>query len=380
MTGYSMLTAILWCNAFIVMGALLRRRNRFIIRFSMLPVICLVFFSIFRLLCSVELPHTTVVRSTVILPAVIDFCTAPLVVLGSGRTISLAGLLAVIWAGGFVYWILAYCVQSIRLYHQIAAVPGTDNPRIRSALHAVMAASGKKTAVKVITSAEIATPLVTGFFRPVIFLPDTAFSDHELTHILLHEWTHFLHKDTWVKLAMYLILSVFWWNPLIHLLYRDLDHILEIQCDLTLTANFDAAKRIQYLTSITRVIECALTRKIPLNSSPHAAQLISTRCAAQIKQRFHLVLDAEPKKQRRAQSLLICGMILLALGFSYAFVVQPTGFPTIEPGYDDNFFVTPENAYLLTNEDGSYALYVDGKYKLQVQQIQAEPYVSLPIK
>ncbi|MCB8815354.1 M56 family metallopeptidase [Desulfosporosinus shakirovi] len=380
-TAYSVFMAILWCNVFICVVALIRRRDSFIIYFSIFPLLFLVFASIFRLLCSIELPITTVIRSEVILPAVIDSFTKPLFIVGnSDSTINIATILIVIWAGGCFYHIQQYIRSLIRFNKRIANVPGTSEPQILIAVNEIITESGKSHPVKIIKSTEVISPMVTGFFQPVIFLPDIELSDSELKNILLHEWTHFLHKDAWVKLMMYVILSVFWWNPLIHLLNKDLDHILEIRCDLKLTAQWDMEKRFYYLENITKFIKWTRCKKSLLDTPSHATALISTKSSSKIEQRFNLVLNTELPKQYPLPSLLICGLTLLVLGFSYIFVFQPAGFPTAEPEYEDFYMVTPENAYLIINEDNTYSLYVDGQYKLKLKTIASEPYLTLPIK
>ncbi|EHL07555.1 peptidase, M56 family [Desulfitobacterium hafniense DP7] len=379
-TAYSVLTAILWCNIFIGVVALIRRRDSFIIHFSIFPLLFLVFASIFRLLCSIELPITTVIRSEVILPTVIDSFTKPLVVMGSSAsTVNIATILIVIWAGGCLYHIQKYIRSLIRFNKRIAAVPGTSDPQILSAVNEIVDESRKRRHVKIIKSTEIISPMVTGFFKPVILMPDIELSDSELKDILLHEWTHFLHKDAWVKLMMYVILTVFWWNPLIHLLNKDLDHILEIRCDLKLSAQWDKEKRFHYLENITKIVRWARHRKSLLDTPSHVTALISTKSSSKIEQRFNLVLNTESPKRYSLPSLLICGSMLLVLGFSYTFVLQPAGFPTAEPGYDF-FVIKPENAYLISNEDGTYSLYVDDQYRINLTTIDSEPYLALPIK
>jgi len=44
--------------------------------------------------------------------------------------------------------------------------------------------------------------------------------------------------------------------------------------------------------------------------------------------------------------------------------------------------VTPENAYLLDNADGTYALYIDEEFFMSItkEEITYEPYTSLEIK
>lgn len=379
-TAYSVFMAILWCNVFIGVVALIRRRDSFIIHFSIVPLLFLVFASIFRLLCSIEFSITTVIRSEVILPAMIDSFTKPLFIMDSNDSaVNIATILIVIWAGGCFYHIQKYVRQLIRFNKKIAVVPGTSEPQILSAVNEIIAESEKSYPVKIIKSTEIISPMVTGFFKPVIFLPDIELSDSELKNILLHEWTHFLHKDAWVKLVMYAILSIFWWNPLIYLLNKDLDHILEIRCDLKLSAQWDTEKRFHYLENITKIIKWARCKKSLLDTPSHATALISTKSSSRIEQRFILVLNTESAKRHSLPSLLICGLMLLVLGFSYTFVLQPAGFPTTEPGYDF-FVIKPENAYLISNEDGTYSLYVDDQYRINLTAIESEPYLSLPIK
>ncbi|HZK85660.1 MAG TPA: M56 family metallopeptidase [Desulfosporosinus sp.] len=381
-TVYSVLMAIIWCNVFTTVVALIRRRNSFIIHFSILPLIFLVFVSVFRLLFSIEFPITTVVRSEVILPVIIVFFTEPLFVIERiNAAVSIANILVAIWAGGCFYYIQKYLVQLIRLNKNLAAIPCTTDEQILSVLNKIMAESGKYYPVKIIKSTAVISPMVVGFFKPTIILPDILFSDSELKNILLHELTHFLHKDAWTKLTMYMIMSMFWWNPFIHLLNSDMDHILEIKCDLSLSSKWDEEKRLQYLESITKIARRARSQKSLFNTPPHAAALISTKGSSRTEQRIHLVLGTEPKKRGyNLQSLLICGLALLALISSYTFVFQPARFPAAESIYEDFFLVTPENAYLVINEDNTYSLYADGQFKLVLDQINCEPYLSLPIK
>lgn len=67
---------------------------------------------------------------------------------------------------------------------------------ILTCIKEVMDISGKHKKVKIIHNEYINTPLIVGYFCPTIYLPNLAFSEKELKYILLHEWTHFLNKDS----------------------------------------------------------------------------------------------------------------------------------------------------------------------------------------
>ena len=71
---------------------------------------------------------------------------------------------------------------------------------------------------------DVSTPIIAGYIRPIIYLPDIEFSDSELYYALLHECMHYLHKDLWVKLLIEIICAIYWWNPLIYLLKYNISH------------------------------------------------------------------------------------------------------------------------------------------------------------
>lgn len=84
----------------------------------------------------------------------------------------------------------------------------------------------------------------------------------------------------------------------------------------------------------------------------------------------------------------ICFVALFIL--SFGFVIQPASLPPLDELYAVSdpaaevqmVSVTPENAYLLDNADGTYALYIDEEFFMSItkEEITYEPYTSLEIK
>jgi beta-lactamase regulating signal transducer with metallopeptidase domain len=381
-TLFSVITSMLLCNVYIIFIAFMRQHNSFLIRFSLVPLALLIATGVFRLICFVEIPGAAVIGSDNIFPAVLKIVNMRLfTIFNNNIAIHIYDILIAAWILGSIYNLLKYVHQSNKLYKSVNAVPPTDDMRIISCMDEVLAENRKNTKVKIIKSAEINIPMIAGLLKPVICLPDIQFSDDELKNILLHEWTHFLQKHAWVKLSMYLICSVFWWNPFVHILRRELNHILEIQCDLSITSKMDEEARINYLDIILKIIrisgKSALTHTLPMN----CAALVSTNKAKKIEQRFNLVLDYDSgKKQHMFPVFLLCTFILLFSLASYKVVIQPMYYPTTEAGYEETFSITPENSYLTINEDGTYSLYTDDKYRCDIEKIDVEPFSSLPIK
>lgn len=380
-TLFSVITSILMFNAYIIVIAFMRQNNSFLIRFSLVPLALLIVAGIFRMIYFVEIPDAAVIGSDNIFPAVLKFLNMRLFTAYNGSiAVHIFDVLIAVWILGITYNLLKYVHQSNKLYKSINAVSPTDDMRIISCMDEILAKSRNNTKIKIIKSEEISIPMITGFLKPVICLPDTQFSDDELKNILLHEYTHFLHKHTWIKLSMYLICSVFWWNPFVHILRRELNHILEIQCDLSITSKMDEEARINYLSIILKVIKTAkntLPQAIPMN----CAAMVTTSNSKKIEQRFKLVIDYNSgKKQNMLPIFLLCTFILFFSLASYRFIVQPRYQPTVEAGYEETFSITPQNSYLTVNEDGTYSLYSDGKYRCDIEKIDVEPFSSLPIK
>lgn len=380
-TAYSFIMAVLWCNVFIALIAILRRRTSFILHFSIMPLLVLLLVCVSRLLFVFELPFTIEIPSTRIYPMLLKGFTNPLISI-LNQDICLLHILISIWAIGSVYLIQKYVCASIKLSKGVKALVGTQNPEIIHCMNEIVRASKKNTTVKVLQSKDITVPMVTGFFNPVIYLPDIPFSKNEVKNILLHEWTHFLHHDAFIKSFLYFITAIFWWNPFSHVLKKNVAHILEIQCDLQITSPMSTAARTAYLRSILKVIKFRAKKNQVQDYGKllHASALISTSNENLIEQRFSLVLDYNPNKEFHPALLLFYGGLFILLLTSHIFILQPSGHPTVEAGYEESFTITPQNAYLTENEDGTYSLYIDGEYKGMVPQIDFDPLSSLTIK
>ncbi len=79
-------------------------------------------------------------------------------------------------------------------------------------------------------SENIDTPFLLGLFRPCIYVP-YGLSDDIVFHVAAHELSHIKRRDHIIKPAAYLLLSVYWFNPLMWLAYALLSKDIELACD-----------------------------------------------------------------------------------------------------------------------------------------------------
>jgi len=89
---------------------------------------------------------------------------------------------------------------------------------------------------KVVLSGDVVSPAVFGVFRPVLLMPAKdmgKLSRRDAEHILLHELAHIKRGDLKVH-AFYMMLQiVYWFNPLLWVVRRQLQHLRELCCDAT---------------------------------------------------------------------------------------------------------------------------------------------------
>ena len=91
----------------------------------------------------------------------------------------------------------------------------------------------------------IRTPFLYGWIRPRIYLP-SYIKEEEKSHILAHEQAHIRRKDHWWKPLGFLLLSVYWFHPLIWCGYILLCRDIEMACDERVAKHLDAQGRCAY--------------------------------------------------------------------------------------------------------------------------------------
>jgi len=107
----------------------------------------------------------------------------------------------------------------------------------------------------ILICSSINTPMSFGVLNKYILLPDKEYKKQEAYYILLHEYTHLANGDLLVKMLIHILCSVYWWNPFVYLLQRDLEQILEIKCDLAITKDINNEKKADYLETILSSIK-----------------------------------------------------------------------------------------------------------------------------
>ena len=357
-TACSVLTSILFCSLYIIFSIIANSRKTLINSLHLL--IFLTALCLFRLIFSVELPFAYVIRDRLFLPWIIEAGRRTLVTV-SGVELNMIKLLYTIWFFGSATLLIMLCFALISSRRKLLRLISVGNPLAESVMAKIVGETKRGQKYTLIISSAVNIPRSYGFITPVIAIPSGDFTEADYRHILGHEWTHYLCRHNWIKLGVYLIWALFWWNPLIYVLRHKLNQMLEVDCDRRMTSDVDDIDKISYLESTLKVLDYVQNKKI--SESIVSFGFIGPRDNNDIVERFHIVL-ADRNTAKRWKSLLIAAALVLTLLFSYGLVVQPYMLPPLESGAV--FGISMENAYIFAGIDGKYSLYVDGDFVFEI--------------
>ncbi|WP_312061181.1 M56 family metallopeptidase [Anaerotignum sp.] len=377
---FSFLMAVLWCNIFIIFLSIMRKQTGFIAHFSVAPLLLFLGVCLFRLCFVFELPNAIVIQSQYMFPAIIDGLTMGIFSI-MGYELSILDILLFLWIAGAVFFVVKYVIEAKRLKNILRMKTVLKNQCAIKIMNEVLSHSKKKPKVELVELAGIPSPMVSGYFHPTIYLPAIPFTEDELRCILLHELTHFLNKDAWIKLFMHFICVIFWWNPMVHILKGNLVHILELRCDAKLISQLSEEEKFKYLESITMVLRYQLSSRQALQPTMDVATtsvLVNAGQMSNVEQRFHLILEKDYAKKYQPMVYGVYFLITMLFLVSNLFVIQPV----FSCEDQETYAITPTAAYLLDNHDGTYSLYVNEEFVSVIgeEYLLNEPFTSLPVK
>lgn len=101
------------------------------------------------------------------------------------------------------------------------------------------------------------SPFVLGILFPTIYLP-SGMDPQEMEYVLAHEKAHIRRRDHWWKPLGYLLLAVYWFNPLLWVAYILLCRDIEQACDEKVIAQMDSTGKKAYSRAL---LSCSVHRR-----------------------------------------------------------------------------------------------------------------------
>ena len=192
---------------------------------------------------SVESPLSLLPRTEAIRPAAIAVQTQPAQISSAAAAGGSAApaqswlsILAWVWLAGAAALFLYTMVSTLRLRHRVR-----EAVRLRGNIY---------------QSERIDSPFVLGTIRPRIYLP-YRMDSRDRQHVIAHEQAHLRRGDHLWKPLGFLLLAVYWYNPLVWAAYILFCRDMELACDERVIRDMAAEERATYSQAL---LDCSRGR------------------------------------------------------------------------------------------------------------------------
>lgn len=105
---------------------------------------------------------------------------------------------------------------------------------------------------------EITSPFILGIIRPRIYIP-SGMNDTTLNHVVAHEQAHIKRCDHWWKPLGYVLLSIYWFNPVLWIAFILLCRDIEVACDEKVISELGKEEIAGYSAAL---LACAAQRRM----------------------------------------------------------------------------------------------------------------------
>ena len=177
------------------------------------------------------------VINEVVNPVVGSFAPDPNTVTSMNPLQAVIPLLAIVWLAGIAAMLLYALISYGKLKKSVAAsVPAGE---------------------VVMLCDEVTSPFILGLFRPMIYLP-SSMEGKTRAYVLAHEQAHLARRDHLWKPLGFLLLAVYWFNPLCWIAYILLCRDIEAACDEKVIRDMDKEAMVAYSQAL---LDCSFPRK-----------------------------------------------------------------------------------------------------------------------
>ena len=205
-----------------------------------------------------------------------------------------------LWLVGAVFILVYHIWRHSRFMKMVNRwSEGETTPEILHVLDTLKQEQKIKAKIEYKICSSISSPMMVGFFRPVILMPSVQLSENELILILRHELTHFKRHDLWYKTIVLAATILHWFNPMVYFMARATSVQCEIACDALVLENEDMQTRKQYGETIIAVVRGGKAHQTALSTNFYGGK-------RGMKNRITSMLDS---KRKKAGIVILCTVL-----------------------------------------------------------------------
>ena len=252
-------------------------------------------------------------------------------------TVPLTTILSLVWILGIAAFLLYHFMGYFLFRRAVRRFSRpVEDERTLAIWNAVRREMHVVRPIQLLSCKKVQSPMMTGFFHPVLLLPDTDYSDTGLHMILKHELVHYKRGDIWYKLLMICANAVHWFNPLVYLMVTASNQDLEMSCDSAVIQDADTASRKQYSETILAAVRKGKMRQTAFSTYFDGGKKT-------MKERLVNIFDVN----RRRKGLLALCAIIIVVGITGALVAYDVSDQSEQKAIDNVALLKAGNSYYL---------------------------------
>lgn len=245
-------------------------------------------------------------------------------------TIASADALIALWVTGMAFRAARLLFGERSMRRAVAHNTLPTDARTRDIYDACCAELGIAHKLPLQSMAGIYSPALTVSPKPMILLPanitDTL-TDAQLACALRHELTHYRRRDHLLMLLLRLLTCVYWFNPIVWLMKRELMKDMETACDSAVTARLNGTERREYAMTLLALFSQPCRANSVLGMALSSAEKDAER-------RVREVFGAHRSKAPVKILAALLSALLLACCFTTACQPTPSQSPVVNKGGD----------------------------------------------
>lgn len=217
-------------------------------------------------------------------------------------------ILAAVWLTVFGCIVLVHICSYFHCRRKILK-NGTcvEEESILRQLRALKRELGISKRIDAIRYRDTAGPMIIGFFRPLLVMPEDAYTEEELFFILKHELIHVKRHDIFFKFLLMAARALHWFNPAVSLMQRAAVSDMEFSCDEQVVQGNSYTERKRYMETLFSTLEKQVKKTNLLTTQFYGGSRI-------MKKRFQNILrQSDGKRGFFLLPLAICMTLVLGM-------------------------------------------------------------------
>lgn len=178
-------------------------------------------------------------------------------------------LLLALWISGIIAMLILVIRSALRLHILKKSALPLQNQKIQRLYQRCLSDTGITKNIPIYSTAYLKSPVIVGFWKPLIYLPIHLISDDnetDIRYMLLHELQHYKHKDGIANVLMNLAGIIYWFHPLVWYALKEMHNDREVACDSSVLNLLESEDYVAYGNTLINFAE-----KISLTPFPFAS-------------------------------------------------------------------------------------------------------------